>query len=363
VILHSQTTPSTSEGDLQVDVDVRKSAPVAEPGDRDNDTSTDSDGADHDGANPYAVMFRHWWRILLAVAVVGTALVLVHDRLPLLRPGSRVIEGAKLDYVTTPGLFDTDGVRVAVAGNSRVLAGFRPAVFDAASTCTVQSVNAGFPAEPDFVPNLVQMVEAGNRPDVVLVQRPWGFGEAGGGGSAEGLDRWFEARFLLRDVSAFVDEAGGLADVFEHYRVGRDAVEQMEQDRGWYFIDGESLYDDDRLPDDLVLPDDTPDVDFVRQVPTAGPSYRQVQALIDDGVEFILIPNPERAGAFAEPDSDQSPLADSLAEVDGVSVLGPELWLYPNSAFSDPVHLNPEGAAQWSGELAALVDDRICGAG
>ncbi|MGI9601582.1 MAG: hypothetical protein ACR2QE_06845, partial [Acidimicrobiales bacterium] len=84
--------------------------------------------------------------------------------------------------------------------------------------------------------------------------------------------------------------------------------------------------------------------------------------LIEAGVRFVFVPNPEREGAWAA-SSPESPLVDDLADIEGLSVAGPEAVLYPNANFADPVHLNPDGAATWSAYLGDLVDDTVCGGG
>ncbi|WP_395697858.1 hypothetical protein [Methylocella sp.] len=62
---------------------------------------------------------------------------------------------------------------------------------------------------------------------------------------------------------------------------------------------------------------------------------------------------------FAPPPASEPELAPLASAYPRVSVVGPPYLRYDVRYFSDPVHLNVEGADLYSRELARLVKDRL----
>ena len=46
---------------------------------------------------------------------------------------------------------------------------------------------------------------------------------------------------------------------------------------------------------------------------------------------------------------------NDFSYLNGVQVIGPDYWQYPNRMFSDPAHLNPHGAEIYTRDLWNLV--------
>jgi hypothetical protein len=60
-----------------------------------------------------------------------------------------------------------------------------------------------------------------------------------------------------------------------------------------------------------------------------------------------------RLGSRAPSEADAR-VREALAR-HGIEVRGPDYWLYPNRIFSDPGHVNPEGAATYTRDLWELL--------
>ena len=69
------------------------------------------------------------------------------------------------------------------------------------------------------------------------------------------------------------------------------------------------------------------------------------------------MPTYYREGLYAPAGSNR---ADRIAlRNHGIELLGPDYWLYPNRAFSDPTHLNPNGAEAHTRRLWDLLQPVI----
>lgn len=129
----------------------------------------------------------------------------------------------------------------------------------------------------------------------------------------------------------------------------------MLSDRGYYFIEGQSHFPNHRLPDDFALQNDHPERTYRRKVSVDVPAFGQLIALLElCDVQVLLIPPYFRDGEYAPPHSNSDAL-QSLARYPRLAVLAPAYWLLPNRYFSDPVHLNPDGAELYTRMLWELT--------
>jgi hypothetical protein len=71
------------------------------------------------------------------------------------------------------------------------------------------------------------------------------------------------------------------------------------------------------------------------------------------GFQVVFVPSYLRVGSHAPSEAD-SRVREGLAGHD-IEVRGPDYWLYPNRFFSDPGHVNPEGAAAYTRDLWRLL--------
>ncbi len=287
----------------------------------------------------------------------------VERRLPLLRPGSDVIYDAKLAAVAGGGLFDrSKSVRVVVVGNSRSLSGFDPALFDAQIGAHCQSYNLGLPASNRYVEPLQTMIANGDLPTHVLVQAAWP--PAPRRPTAyewlrrddQVMQALFPFRDLPRNLAIFLVTAQARGGLRAYYRQTGGIAAQMLEDRGYYFIEGQSFFEGNRLPDSFTLPSDTPEVVAVRAFDFAALAFQQLAAMaVEHGIRFIIIPEYHRLNAVAEAPPINLELRQAIAGIADFAVVGPDYYRYPNRFFSDHAHLNREGAAAYTGRLVELL--------
>jgi hypothetical protein len=294
-------------------------------------------------------------------AAIWMVLNVCYQQFPLIRPGADVMTYAKFnELVTRPLFLPSDRARIFVFGNSRTLAGFVPADFDAALGKGVRSYNLGLPGESRFLPILRAALQAGNVPTHLFMTLSWPDKPL----APTWLDRLRDEETILytlipfhdlpRDVVTFV--ATSRMDLRGKYERADRERAQMLADRGWYFIRSQSLFPDHRLPADFALPSDRPQEFDAR--PIARHSYirEELEKLAEEyRFKIVFIPANLRQGA-------QAPAPESTMERDvlldgkpGERLIGPDYWLYPPEQFSDAVHMNPTGAAAYTQQLAQLV--------
>lgn len=312
---------------------------------------------------------RHNWQTLrrgfwLFCALSSGAwffLYSIQVKFPYIRNGATVITEAKIDYLFSRDVFSsTAGTRVLVFGYSKILAGFEPSVFDATLGPSVESFNAARPGDGNFVYFLKRILERGTRPTHVLVphiatddrETSW----------IDYLqhdkllvDRLFPFRTLPRDLVLFL-ATSARAGIAKSYAENAESVAKVIADRGYYFIKGQSHYAEDRLPDDFRIPSDHPNRAATRPLDLGGPAFQELTRLAAAyRFDVVFIPDTYREGEVAPPDSAATRDIRPLAGTPGFFVAGPVVWLMAPRYFSDPVHLNKQGAALYSRRLAELL--------
>ena len=298
------------------------------------------------------------------LVVGGTYAVLlgVHLRFPHLQSGTDQIAHRKTQLVSTGGLFRrTRTLHVVAFGDSKTLSGFMPMAFDstlaARGVSDVESFNFGI-AEPRFLDRLERMIEQGVIPDVILLTFPEP--EAGRsrnfpfkGDDEDIMQRLFPFRKLPRDVAILLAESKGSLRAFVvNYEANGRRVQQMERDRGYYFIARQSHFAKDELPEDLSFAGDTPEKSIARIIQNGPPFGRLRSILRTNNILCLFVPYYVR-----ERERGESPAGTLTQNDSGVVVLGPDYLRYPNRYFSDAVHLNPRGAHQYTATVAELVAD------
>lgn len=280
---------------------------------------------------------------------------------PYVRNGTRVILDAKKQVIAGGEVFPKEAdakYRIAVFGESRILCGFIPEQFDEANGGRTVSYNLGMPGDPKFVHNLELMIERGSIPTHVFLLVPWPEKEfeptVWKWFQSDDLimDRLFPFRTMPRDLSVFLALARTRGGVEAFYAQSRQYAVTMLADRGYYFIEGQSLFPDHRLPDDYSLPDDS-DSPQIRTVLAEGPYFARLEQLVQDySLKIYLIPGYVRARAYGPPSAaNEEATRKQLESHPGFGVLGPNYYRYPNSLFSDNVHVNPDGARRYTDDL------------
>lgn len=285
-----------------------------------------------------------------------------------IRPGSDLVHRLKTDKLSRARLFDANArIRVLAFGNSKTMAGFMPAVFAPAAGPDVETYNFGVPGDAAFMDLLQTLLANGARPTHILVQVPWS--DAPPPRPWDWIKDDYHIIHLLvpfrdmpRDMLAFAIEARQTG-LRRAYAQMRDDMATVEKNRGWYFIKGQSHHPGDRLPADYQLPSDTPDAPAQRPISTASWEWTRLVALARQyHFSVFLIPPAYRTHEF-RPSGDALSRETILAKNPDVRIIGPDYYLMPPPSFSDPVHLNPQGAKAYSLYLAALFDRHIAGAG
>jgi len=335
---------------------------------------TDPPMADEADQSVHAVEARDWRKFrrgclyfFLAASLLWMCIEFIHMTFPYIQPGSTIVTNAKRSWSLSHPLFGDDAkIRVLVFGNSKTLASFKPALFDArvaesGASGKVQSVNEAIPGERRFVTYLDELLSAGTRPTHVLIQFPpipedhelsW----------SEWVkhdklivDALFPFRAMPRDFTLFVFASIGHGGIAGFYRESAQVAQQVVQDRGYYFLKGQSHFAGDRLPDDFSLPTDTPTKPGPRPIDTTLPPFVRLSDLAKRyKFKVILFPPAYRTGELA-PAPTRDPVEQIVPGHPEFVVLGDDYWLMPPRFFSDPVHPNVEGADIYTARLAALV--------
>ena len=299
---------------------------------------------------------------VLMFALVWLLLYGAYVSLPFVRPGSTIISEAKFDGLVASNMYGPhDRARVMVFGNSKVLSGVRPLELDTASGRNIRSYNLGLPGEVRFLPILEGALRAGNVPTHVLLTIAWDDRPVEPGLLAALRDdvtignSLFPFRSLPRDLVLF--GYNNRSRLIEGTHDAARQREKMLEQRGWYFIKSQSHYSDDRLPDEYALPTDRPSQRNVRKIPAQSASRERLEKLaVQYGFQILLVPSASRKGEFAPPSAEDHNRLQTISDRPLIRVLGPDYWVYPQSYFADPIHLNPRGASAYTTDLAGLLE-------
>lgn len=284
----------------------------------------------------------------------------VHQSLPGLQSGADQIYRAKGDYVRSHHIFAAGaGRRVLVCGTSKILAGFDARLFDRLAGTNQSSFNLGMPGTDAFIQEQETLVARGETPTHLILTQPWGTNDLRDLGvvlrsDQELIQRLFPFRKLPRDLVLFALRARHHGGFFNYYRRVTSLVEQMKQDQGYHFIESQSHYPGHRLPDDFRSEGDDAALIRKRLLLTSGPVFERLLATArQGGFKIIVAPSYYREGEAAPSVPDEETRQKLAAH--GVEVCGPDYWVLPPRLFSDPAHLNPEGAAEYTKRLWLLL--------
>lgn len=303
-------------------------------------------------------------RFIGIVAALWILFFFADSALPYIRPGAEVVYAAKSEVIQTGALFRPDAhVKLVIVGNSQVLTGFKPELFDSLSGATVSSYNIGLPDFLMFAGNLENLCRRGETPTHVLLMFPWADGEESsfslfhpGIDDNRVISQLFPFRKLPRNLLLFAARSRSRGGLRAYYADCRRQSQVMLDQKGYYFIEGQSHYPEHRLPDDFRLQRDDPSQPFVRSVSTNSLEFRRLSAIVEKyGVKVIFVPRYFREGEIG-PAAPVSAITANLSSHPQISVQGPDCWLLPNRYFSDPTHLNPEGAEHYTRRLWALLE-------
>jgi hypothetical protein len=293
----------------------------------------------------------------------------IYINFPYIRAGADLVTEFKVELVQKGSPFRSghQRLRIMAFGDSKILAGFIPPLFDsilALGGVAAESYNLGLPGDQRFVSHLETLVSRGEAPDIALLGYPWPDVDESGptvfrfiSDDNVVLDRVFPFRHMPRDFFVTLGLASSRGGLPAFYRQAEQTLRRVELDRGYYFIVGQSHEKDDQLPEAFGLPTDTPMKICARQrVNTHTDTFRKLQnALLEHHVRCIFIPLYYRIHQQAEAPEVNAEVVTSLDGVAPFAVAGPDYYLYPNRLFSDPTHLNRRGAEVYTRQLAEAV--------
>ncbi|HEX3942290.1 MAG TPA: hypothetical protein VHX11_12465 [Acidobacteriaceae bacterium] len=309
------------------------------------------------------------WTVGLFLAL-WVVLYCLNVGLPYLKNGSDIVFNAKLQFEQTSQLFPADRSisRVLIFGNSKVLAGFLPSLFDqmaASHGLRVSSYNSGFPGSDVFLPQLKTLCERGQAPDVLLLTLPWDtvpprdvFHLVADDHAV--IQDIFPFRFFVRDAVSFGMSAAGHGGFRSFYRESKENERQMIADRGYFEISEQSRFAGGRLPDDFHLASDRPDKRDPRIAPPQSPEIGELNSLLRQyRIRCYYVPYYLRIGEAAPAAARDLDFAAVVEKVTPCKVLGGDYFLYPNRLFSDQTHLNTDGARVYTAALFGVVQNEL----
>jgi hypothetical protein len=308
---------------------------------------------------------RIFWRrgaaFVLLLGGLWLALAAADRALPFVKPGHDQIYLLAVDTVQRGVVFPVgvERTRVAIFGDSRVQAGFQPFLFDQLSTAETYSFNLGLPNDTRFLHVLQTLIERDQAPDVVLLTLPWTLDAeptrwALLSDDAAFVETVLPFRQFFRNVTLFLIRSASRGGPVAYYRAAQANVDGARRDRGYFFVEGMSHFPGHRLPEDFRLDGDLADRPTPREIPLDGPAFEEMLRLRDAaGFRVVLVPTYARLGSRAPSEADAR-VRDALGG-QGIEVRGPDYWLYPNGYFSDPGHVNREGAATYTRDLWELL--------
>ena len=306
------------------------------------------------------------WTLLLFVVTWAMFYELFH-LLPYVRNGSDVVFGAKLRFEEQASIFPADPsvTRVLIFGNSKILAGFMPSVFDrlsAENRHSVASFNSGFPGSDLFLQPLEDLCAHGQAPKLLLLTLPWDPDPPRRGifrfvlDDHAVIDDLFPFRGFLRDLSAFLLNAPSHGGVVRYYRRAQEAERAVVAARGYYLITEQSRFLGGRIPDDFHLASDRPTEILPRSAPPASAQVDALNRLISKyRMECYYVPLYLREGEAAPAAPYNGRFAAQVAQSTSCKLIGPDYYLYPNRLFADQTHLNEDGARVYTAALYQLL--------
>jgi len=310
-------------------------------------------------------------RTLSLFVVLWVCFFYLYQRFPYVKNGSEVVFSAKLKLEAGGTIFPADRsvLRVLIFGNSKILAGFMPSVFDQMASSAhlkVSSFNSGFPGSDLLLPPLKTMCERGQAPDVLLLTLPWRADPPRRGIFRSVLDdhaivqAMFPFRTMARDLTSFLLNAPEHGGMVSYYREAEKDEKSVIVNRGYYLISEQDRFPGGRLPDDFHLASDQANTILRRGV---GPRSAEVAALDQLITQYHIhcyyVPYYLRIGEAAAPPKIDQQAAALVEQLTSCKVLGPDYYLYPNKLFADQTHLNGTGAQAYTEALFHLLEGKL----
>ncbi|MFC2081154.1 hypothetical protein ACFLR8_02985 [Bacteroidota bacterium] len=296
------------------------------------------------------------------------------------KDGASIICESKREAVRSGTLhYDTNEIKVIFLGASDILSGIIPSIFDSLSNNRISSVNLALPALP-IGPNyfcLLDYLEKNSPPDYAIItlrlddpsdRALFDFYANQGIAFPRELLSYAIIRkdrnvilnyllpcnmyssVLLKSLKTILLSRSEIRNIRKRNSM---LVEQMIEEKGYYFIKEQGKFPDGILPDIYTNPDDAPD------------QYRPVGDLEDpylhkflkftqqQQIEVLITNYPLRVNSNKPFERIPNELTNMCLEYPHVTLLT-KSWIsdpYPNKLFSDPKHLNMDGAKHYTTQV------------
>lgn len=309
-------------------------------------------------------------RILLLAgcffSVLYSASCGLYEAFPYVGEGSRIVYERKLEYLKDHSIFPSDVERkIAVFGNSKILSAFIPDLFDKLSGGRAYSYNLGLPDADRFIPVLEELIATENIPTDIIITSAWQDPPKKNplvliDNDQELIMRLVPFRNLARDTAIFINRSRYRGGVEALYKETKRLSDKVLEDRGYHFIAGQSSYSDARLPEDFALNSDQPDVYLVRDFSFDGSAFERLSRILEEhAIRAFIAPTYYRVHQYKPDPQPNARLLDGVVDNPHVRVLGRDYLSLPNRLFSDPLHVNPEGARLYTTTLWELIRPHI----
>lgn len=245
-----------------------------------------------------------------------------------------------------------------------MLCSFIPSLFDEMSGGATSSFNFGLVIRRQHIGQLERLCARGECPTHVLLSH--GVEEDAGRLSrnrrlppdTDLIERAFPFRDLPKNAFVFLTLSFSRGGPKAYYEETGRSASGLLQERGYRFIEWLSEHPDHQLPAGFSLPSDSPQVAATRDI---GQRSRDLDQLLwlarKYDFELLLVPQFFRKGQFAPaaPRDSIVAVSDASGAPARLSILGPDYWLFDNKLFSDPDHLNRQGADLYTRMLWRLI--------
>jgi hypothetical protein len=143
-------------------------------------------------------------------------------------------------------------------------------------------------------------------------------------------------------------------------RNNRQIINQMIKDRGYYYILEQSRFPHNVLPKDYQEENDCNSCPMTVYHPDSDVYVEKFFNLTEQfDIKVFLITHPIRKGKYGQFEKTPEPIKLLISKYDHITIPreGWKLPLYANRYFSDPHHLNKEGAYRFTKEIATAFSN------
>jgi len=293
-------------------------------------------------------------------------LLTVHNMFPYIRAGSIIIGSEKQGFINREPIFPPNAKRrLVIFGDSLALAGFIPAFFDELSGGTIYSYNLAMPGSRKFIPLMERLIDKGQIPTDIFITYPWEELSKKNplvfiDNDRQIIDTLVPFRHLIRNLSIFLyrsQEKGGIRKLYDE---NKQSAKEVLENRGYYFVAGQSFYENDQLPDDFSWTSDHSEKFVELRVAPKNILYKKLTQMLEThSINAYIVPVYYREGAAKPNPEPNVELIKAFDNNSNIQVLGSEYFSFPNRLFSDPHHLNRNGAKIYTTKLWELYSKHL----